>query len=332
MVFVDEVEVTVRGGKGGDGCISFRREKYVPRGGPDGGDGGLGGSVILLPTDHRNTLFRLAGRKLYAAGKGRPGSSRERAGRRSGDLTLEVPVGTQVIDAERGNVLKDLNRAGEEFVVARGGHGGRGNARFATATNRTPTNAEPGQQGEERRVLLRLKLIADVGLVGLPNAGKSTLLATLSHARPRIAEYPFTTLEPCLGIVELDDQTSLVMADIPGLIEGAHLGKGLGDKFLKHVERTRVLVHLVDCSSAAEVEPPQAWQVIRGELEQYSPGLAERPRLLVATKVEDSAAQASAQALQDAAGGTVLRVSAATGSGLRGLLEALAPFAREGKG
>ena len=331
-MFVDEVEVTVRGGRGGEGCVSFRREKYVPRGGPDGGDGGLGGSVILMPTSHRNTLYRLAGRKLYEAGKGQPGSGRNRAGRRAEDLILEVPLGTQVIDAERGNVLKDLNLAGKAFVVARGGHGGRGNARFATATNRTPTQAEPGQQGEERRVLLHLKLIADVGLVGLPNAGKSTLLSTLSHARPRIAGYPFTTLEPCLGIVELDEQTSLVMADIPGLIEGAHLGKGLGDKFLKHVERTRVLVHLVDCSAAAEVEPFRAWQVIRSELEQFSPALAERRRLLVATKVEDHAARASAQVRMDGAGCPVLRVSAATGSGLKGLLEALVPFALEGTG
>jgi GTP-binding protein len=328
-VFVDEVEVEVCGGKGGDGCISFLREKYVPRGGPDGGDGGTGGAVILLPTNHRNTLHRMARRRVYAAGKGQPGSGKECAGRRAEDLVLEVPVGTQVIDAERGNVLKDLDRPGEPFTVARGGHGGRGNARFASATNRTPTHREVGHKGEERRVLLRLKLIADVGLVGLPNAGKSTLLATVSHARPRIADYPFTTLEPSLGIVDLDEQRSLVVADIPGLIEGAHQGKGLGDKFLRHVERTRVLLHLVDCSSAADEEPVQAWRVIRGELQNYSPALAERPYLLVATKVEDDDARGQARTLEDATGTAVYSISAATGFGLKLLLEGLAPFARD---
>ena len=285
--------------------------------------------MVLMPSTHRTTLHRLAGRKAFCAGKGQPGSGRGCAGRRAEDLMLEVPVGTQVIDAERGNVLKDLDRAEVPFVIARGGHGGRGNARFATATNRTPTQAEPGKLGEERRVLLRLKLIADVGLLGLPNAGKSTLLATLSHARPRIADYPFTTLEPCLGIVELDERTSLVMADIPGLIEGAHQGKGLGDKFLRHVERTRVLLHLVDCSTLALEGPSRAFRVIRAELEQYSTALARRPTLVVATKVEDDGAAALASALEAETGCPVHSISAATGFGLDRLLAALVPFSRD---
>ena len=340
-MFVDELEFTVRGGKGGDGCVSFRREKYVPRGGPDGGDGGMGGSVVLVPTVHENTLYHLAGQRLYEAEKGQPGGSADCYGRKGKDLVLRVPVGTVILDAARGNVLKDLSRPDVEFVVARGGRGGRGNARFATATNRTPREAEKGTPGEERDVRLSLKLIADVGLVGLPNAGKSTLLATLSRARPRIADYPFTTLEPHLGIVatggggggggggDADGGSgAFVMADIPGLIEGAHAGKGLGDKFLKHVERTRVLLHLVDCSSGAPEDPAQAWRVVRGELAGYSQSLAERPALTVATKVEDDEARARADALATAIGRPVVRISAATRSGLADLLHALRPFLR----
>jgi GTP-binding protein len=319
-VFVDELELTVRGGKGGDGCVSFRREKYVPRGGPDGGDGGHGGSVVLEPSPHENTLYHLAGRKLYEAQKGQPGGSRDCQGRAGRDLVLRVPLGTVVLDAERGNVLKDL-AVPEPFVVARGGRGGRGNARFATATHRTPREAETGGAGEARRVRLSLKLIADVGLVGLPNAGKSTLLAALSRARPRIADYPFTTLEPSLGIVALRGDRTLVMADIPGLIEGAHAGKGLGDKFLKHIERTRVLLHLVDC--AGEDDPVAGWRVVGAELAGYSAELAKRPRLLVATKVESEAARARAQALAAAAGAPVLAISAVTREGLPALLDAL---------
>ncbi len=325
MQFVDEIEFTVRGGKGGDGCASFRREKYVPKGGPDGGDGGDGGSVVLLPTAHRNTLHHLTGRTVFEAEKGRQGEARERTGRRGEDLVLEVPVGTVVLDAERGNVLKDLSALDEPFVMACGGRGGRGNTRFATATHRTPRKAESGTPGEERRIRLSLKLIADVGLVGLPNAGKSTLLATLSRARPRIADYPFTTLEPCLGIVQVSPDRSFVMADIPGLIEGAHEGKGLGDKFLKHIERTRVLLHLVDCSSAGD-DPAEAYQVVRAELAGYSETLAERPRLLVASKCEDDESRARADALEAAAGCRVWRISAATRSGLAELIGAVAPF------
>ncbi len=322
-MFLDEIEFVVRGGKGGDGCVSFRREKYAPRGGPDGGDGGRGGDVVLRPSVHENTLYHLAGRAEFEAQKGRPGHGSNMTGGSAGDLVLDVPVGTVVLDAERGHVLKDLAQAGDVFVVARGGKGGRGNAAFATSTNRTPREAEPGQIGEERRIRLSLKLIADVGLVGLPNAGKSTLLATLSRARPRIADYPFTTLEPHLGIVPLAETTSFVMADIPGLIEGAHEGRGLGVQFLKHVERTRVLLQLVDCSSTADLEPHDAHDVVLAELRGYSAELARRPLLVVATKVEDDASRARAAELASAIGRPVLSISAATRHGLRELLIAI---------
>jgi len=316
----------VRGGRGGDGCISFRREKYVPKGGPDGGDGGDGGSVILEPTTHRNTLYHLAGRAVFEAGKGQPGTARERTGRKGADVVLEVPVGTVILDAERGNVLKDLRSAGMTFALARGGSGGRGNVRFATATHRVPRKAEQGRLGEKRRVRLSLKLIADVGLVGLPNAGKSTLLSTLSRARPRIADYPFTTLEPCLGIVAGPGDMSFVMADLPGLIEGAHQGKGLGDRFLKHIERTRVLLHLVDC--AAPGDPRRDYDVVRQELEGYSAALVSRPTVLVATKCEDDAARQRAAELGEHAGQRAVPISAATRTGFAELFDALLPFVR----
>jgi len=328
-MFVDEIQFVVRGGKGGDGCVSFRREKYVERGGPDGGDGGDGGAVVLESTVHENTLFHLAGRAVYGAKGGVQGGTRNCAGSKASDLIVKVPVGTMVFDAERGNLLRDMTEPGERFVVARGGTGGRGNARFATATNRVPRQFDSGGEGEERTIRLSLRLIADVGLVGLPNAGKSTLLAALSRARPRIADYPFTTLEPHLGIVPMGaDGGSFVMADIPGLIEGAHDGKGLGDKFLKHVERTRVLLHLVDCSSGADEDPVESWKVIRGELAAYSESLGSRPTLLVATKVEDDAAWERARELTNAAGVPVLAISAATGDGISSLLEAVGPMVR----
>jgi GTP-binding protein len=323
-MFLDEITLTVRGGRGGDGCVSFRREKYAPRGGPDGGDGGDGGAVVLVPTVHENTLYRLSAQRLYAADKGQPGGPRNRAGRDAASLVIEVPVGTVVFDAARGNVLKDLAEPEVPFVVARGGRGGRGNARFASATNRAPRQFERGRPGEERDVRLSLKLIADVGLVGLPNAGKSTLLAALSRARPKVADYPFTTLEPCLGIVQLGAERAFVMADIPGLIEGAHAGKGLGDRFLKHIERTRLLLHMVDCSAGADVAPGDAYRVLRGELAGYSAELAGRPRLLVASKVEDDEARARAEALAAEAGEPVVSISAATRAGLPLLLDRVA--------
>lgn len=318
-MFVDELEISVRAGKGGDGCVSFLRDKRTLRGGPNGGDGGDGGDVVLLPTTHCNTLFHLTGRGVFEAVQGGQGLAQNCGGKDADDLVIEVPVGTVVLDAERGNVLQDLDTPDRPWVVARGGHGGRGNTHFKSATHRTPREAERGKPGEHRRVLLSLKLIADVGLVGLPNAGKSTLLATLTKARPKIAGYPFTTVEPMLGIAAGPDDATFVIADIPGLIEGASEGRGLGDKFLKHIERTRVLLHLVDCGDLPMNEATAAYAIIRNELAHHSARLAARPHLVVATKVEDDAAKERAQALATAIGVPVLPISSATGTGLREL-------------
>ncbi len=322
-MFVDELEISVRAGNGGNGCVSFLRDKNTLRGGPNGGDGGDGGDIVLLPTTHCNTLFHLTGRGEFAAPNGGQGLAKNCGGKDAVDLVIEVPIGTVVLDAERGNVLQDLATPDRPWVLARGGHGGLGNSHFATPTRRTPRIAEPGKPGEQRRVRLSLKLIADVGLIGLPNAGKSTLLATLTKARPKIAGYPFTTLEPMLGIAQGPGEATFVIADIPGLIEGASNGKGLGDKFLKHVERTRLLLHLVDCGDLPLEPAADAWGVLRRELAQHSTELAERPSLVVATKVEDDAGRERARALADSVGGPVMAISSATGEGLRELVFAV---------
>ena len=322
-MFVDELEIHVRAGKGGDGCVCFLRDKKTLRGGPNGGDGGDGGDVVLLPTTHCNTLYHLTGRGTFGAPNGGQGLPQDCGGKDAEDLVIEVPIGTIVLDAERGNVLQDLQTADRPWVLARGGHGGRGNTHFKSSTNRTPRTAERGKEGEARRVLLSLKLIADVGLLGLPNAGKSTLLATVTKARPKIAGYPFTTLEPMLGIAQGPDEGTFVVADIPGLIEGASQGKGLGDKFLKHIERTRLLLHLVDCGDLPLTEPEAAWRVIREELARHSAELAARPSLVVATKVEDDASRSRAEELATAIGQPVMAVSSATGRGLRELVHAV---------
>ncbi|HEB53131.1 MAG TPA: GTPase ObgE [bacterium] len=322
-MFVDELVITVRAGKGGDGCISFLRDKNTIKGGPDGGDGGDGGDVVLLPTTHVNTLYHLSGRGVFAAPNGMQGGPKECFGKSAEDLTIEVPVGTQVLDAERGNLLQDLATPDEPWVVARGGFGGRGNVHFKSAINRTPRKAERGRDGEQRKIRLSLKLIADVGLLGLPNAGKSTLLSTLTKARPKIADYPFTTLEPSLGIAQGPGETTFVIADIPGLIEGASEGRGLGDRFLKHIERTRLLLHLVDCSAVPLDPPEQAFRMLRREIENYSRELAGRPSIVVATKVEDDDCRARAQALATAIREPVLPVSSATGQGLAELRAAV---------
>ncbi|HEX5053552.1 MAG TPA: GTPase ObgE [Planctomycetota bacterium] len=318
-MFVDELEIRVRAGKGGNGCASFLRDKKTLKGGPNGGDGGHGGDVVLLPTTHCNTLYHLTGRGVFQAANGGQGQGSNCSGKGAEDLVIEVPVGTQVLDAERGNVLQDLDTPDRPFVLARGGYGGRGNSRFATSTNRTPRTAEPGTPGEERRVLLSLKLIADVGLLGLPNAGKSTLLATITKARPKIAGYPFTTIEPMLGIAQGPGEATFVVADIPGLIEGASAGRGLGDRFLKHIERTRLLLHLIDCGDLPMAEPEAAYGVLREELSRHSAGLAARPSLVVATKVEDEAGRRRAQALATAIARPVFAISSATGAGLQEL-------------
>ena len=302
-LFVDEVVIHVRGGKGGDGCVSFRREKYIPKGGPDGGDGGHGGSVILVARAGPNTLLDLAGRHHYRAPDGRPGSGSNCAGKRGAHLVVTVPVGTLVYDATTGVLLKDLVQDGQAVRVARGGRGGRGNAYFVTATHQVPREFEPGLPGQERTLRLELKLIADVGFVGLPNAGKSTLLARLTRARPKIADYPFTTKEPQLGIAELPGFRRLVLADLPGLIEGAHEGVGLGDRFLRHIERTRVIVHLVElCPPEGAPPPAEAYRIIRRELEKYSAALAAREEIVVGTKLDLTEAPEALRTLSAALG------------------------------
>ncbi len=285
-MFVDEVEIHVRAGDGGRGCVSFRREKFVPRGGPNGGDGGRGGSVILEADEGLGTLLDFRYRRHYAAPRGGHGEGSDRHGANGGDLVLRVPVGTTVRERDTGLLLGDLTADGERLEIARGGRGGRGNARFATSTHRAPRHAEPGEPGEERGLRLELRLLADVGVVGFPNAGKSTLVARLSAARPKIADYPFTTLVPTLGLVRLDAERSFVIADVPGLIPGASEGKGLGLRFLRHLERTRVLVHLLDLDPATGRDPVEDWRTIQAELRAYSPELAARPQLVAANKID----------------------------------------------
>jgi GTPase len=317
-MFVDQARIHVIAGKGGAGAISFRREKYVPKGGPDGGDGGRGGSVVLEVNPHVRTLLDCREQPRYRAESGRPGSGNNRTGRDGTDLVVHVPPGTVVKDTVTDEVLADLTTAGERLVAARGGRGGRGNTRFATATHQAPRRADPGEGGEERELMLELRLIADVGLVGLPNAGKSTLLSRITRARPRIAAYPFTTLEPNLGIVALDDERTFVVADLPGLIEGAHLGKGLGLQFLRHVSRTRVLAYLVDVGSA---DARQDLAVLEREVALYSAELAARPRIVVLTKADVLAPEARGGAAAAAGLPEARLVSAHAGHGMAELLE-----------
>src|SRR5690242_18901240 len=285
-MFIDEVRIYVKAGDGGNGCLAFRREKYVPRGGPSGGDGGRGGDVYLVANEHVNTLLHLRYNPEHKGQRGRHGEGSNRTGHEGESVEVQVPVGTVVWDDASGDRLFDFTEPGQRFLAAKGGRGGKGNARFATATHQAPTEHEPGKPGEERRLRLELKLLADVGLVGFPNAGKSTLISRISAARPKIADYPFTTLEPQLGVVKLDDFTSFVVADIPGLIEGAHLGHGLGMQFLRHIERTKLLVHLVDVSEASGRDPVQDFDTVMRELESFSPELVRKPMLVVASKID----------------------------------------------
>ncbi len=321
MRFVDEVELILASGKGGPGCVSFRREKFVPLGGPDGGDGGDGGDVVLVADPRMGTLLDLRHRKVMRAENGRPGMGSNCTGRRGRDLELRLPVGTVVRDAETGEVLADLVEPGQRVVLLKGGKGGKGNARFASARNRAPRHAQPGMPGRERRVRLELKLLADVGLIGFPNAGKSTLISRISAARPKIAEYPFTTLVPNLGVVRWAGDRTFVVADIPGLIEGAHRGAGLGIRFLKHVERTKLLLHLVDPSDGRD--PLGKYDAIRRELEAFNPDLAARPERVVVTKIDITEVR---QNLPDIVrrfqerGLEVWPVSAVTGEGLEALV------------
>lgn len=320
MRFRDEIVIHVRGGRGGDGAVAFRRAKYEPRGGPDGGDGGRGGGVWLCVDENLNTLDGLAARPVYQAQDGAPGGPKSRTGRKGKDLTLRVPAGTVVFDLQTGARLADLDRPGEKVLVARGGSGGRGNRRFATPTRQTPRCAEKGEPGGERRLRLELKMIADVGLLGLPNAGKSTLLAALSRARPRIAAYPFTTLTPYLGVVGDDPADAFVLADLPGLIEGASRGAGLGGRFLRHIERTRIVLHVVDVSGDAPVPPAEAYRIVREEIRAYGPALREKPEIVVANKIDLPGSPSNVRSLSRACGSRVLRVSAREGRGLRNLV------------
>jgi GTP-binding protein len=323
-MFVDEAKIVVRGGDGGNGCVSFRREKYVPRGGPDGGDGGHGGSVVLVADPSVSTLLAFRFHRQFQAERGRHGEGSNRTGRSGEDLEVRVPVGTVVYDDERVELLDDLCEPHRRFVAAAGGRGGRGNARFVSSVRQAPTRHDPGTPGDARSLRLELKLLADVGLVGLPNAGKSTLISRISAARPKIADYPFTTLEPHLGVVDRG-QRSFVVADIPGLIEGAHEGAGLGTRFLRHVERCTVLLHLVDPTTESS-DPVEDVAVVLHELRSYRPELATRPRILVATKadaVQDPRSLAALEQLARADGIELHVVSAVVGRGIEDLLRSV---------
>jgi GTP-binding protein len=323
-MFIDEVEIQVEAGKGGDGCVSFRREKYIPRGGPDGGDGGDGGSVILVAEEGVDSLAPLTHRSQWSAAAGQQGGSANCHGRSSEDLVIRVPPGTIIFDAKRGHVLKDLSVAGDRVVVAQGGKGGKGNVRFKSSINRAPRQSTPGDPGEARRLRLELKVIADVGLVGKPNAGKSTLLSRLSRARPEIAAYPFTTKYPNLGRVQIDFDRSFAMADIPGLIEGASEGVGLGHEFLRHIERAGILVHLVEPEPTDGTEPLANYRTIRTELEQYNAELGNRPEIVVVTKADLPNSRDVQQRLAEMTGREVLLISAVTGQGLNELVGRIA--------
>ncbi len=326
MQFIDECTIDVRAGNGGDGKVAFRREPNVPRGGPSGGDGGNGGSIVLVADEQLSTLLDLRYQKTYKAKHGEPGFDRDKYGASAPDVNVRVPVGTVVYDADSGEQLADLSAAGQRFVAAQGGKGGRGNIHFATSTYQAPTKAEPGEPGQERRLRLELKLLADAGLLGYPNVGKSTFISAVSRARPKIADYPFTTLVPNLGVVGLPGGRSFVLADIPGLIEGASEGHGLGTRFLRHVERTRVLLHLIELSAEPGRDPLHDYDVINRELERYSPELAARPQVVALSKMDLTETREAYPTWRDAfaaRGVTLHAVSAATGEGARELLEAL---------
>ncbi|MFC1944423.1 GTPase ObgE [Chloroflexota bacterium] len=315
-MLIDRAEMYVEGGSGGNGVVSFRREKYVPLGGPDGGDGGDGGSVYLVADRQRATLRHFRNRSLFRAGRGENGRGKKMTGKNGEDIVLSVPVGT-IASGEGGELVADLVEQGQRVLVAAGGRGGRGNARFATSTDQAPRRAETGSPGEARRLVLDLKLLADAGIVGVPNAGKSTLLSTVSGARPKVADYPFTTIDPFLGLVETG-YSSFVLADIPGLIEGAHSGTGLGDRFLRHVERTRVLIHLLDGNSE---DPIADMNTVNRELRLFSPGLAQKPQVVVLNKIDLPQVQGRISELSGRLGPGVFLISAATGEGVRGLMD-----------
>jgi GTPase len=326
-MFIDRAKIHVQGGDGGNGVTAFRREKFVPRGGPSGGDGGRGGDVILVAYASLNTLLHLRYNPTHTAQRGLHGEGSNRSGRNGEDLIVRVPVGTQIFNATSGELLHDLSHDGDRWLAARGGRGGFGNAHFTTSTNRAPRYHQSGGQGEELDLQLELKLLADVGLVGFPNAGKSTFISTVSAARPKIADYPFTTLEPHLGVVDLGDFRTFVIADIPGLIEGAHTGAGLGDRFLRHIERTKLLLHLVDVSSASGRDAVSDYETVNRELASYNQDLATRPQFVVATKIDALDDPQRLASLKERAGAdnkSFFAISSATGAGVQQLINAVA--------
>lgn len=322
MKFIDEAIITVRSGDGGNGCLSFRREKYVPLGGPDGGDGGKGGDVTLVSSQDRRTLYPFRFKHEFTAQRGGGGEGRQRTGKSGSDLVIEVPPGTIVRDAETGDIIKDFCLPGESFIIARGGRGGKGNTHFKSSTHRTPRFAQPGEAGEVKQLKLELKLLADVGIIGFPNAGKSTLISVISAARPKIADYPFTTLVPNLGVVKAGDREPFVVADIPGLIAGAHTGAGLGIHFLRHIERTRMLVHLIDASAIDPEKPLEAYDAINNELSSYSPDLARKPQIIALNKLDLPGTEERARAFKAALKkrSKLYLISAATVKGVDQLL------------
>ncbi len=327
-MFIDEVKIYVKAGDGGNGCMAFRREKFVPRGGPSGGDGGRGGDVVMVASPHHNTLLHFRFNPEHKAERGAHGEGSQRTGKEGKSIKLPVPVGTVVYDFETGETLHDFSFLGDTFTIAKGGRGGRGNQHFATPTHQAPTEHEQGFAGEERRLRLELKLLADVGLVGFPNAGKSTLISRLSAARPKIADYPFTTLEPNLGVVRLneEDPRTLVIADIPGIIEGAHEGKGLGLRFLKHIERTKLLLHLVDVSEGSHRDPVEDFRAILAELATFSEDMLTKPMIVVATKLDaaqDSERLESLRKEAESRNMEFFTISSVTGQGLNELKYAL---------
>ncbi len=338
-MFVDEVDIHVAAGHGGSGALSFRREKFIPRGGPDGGNGGQGGSVYLVADPHRNTLVHFRFTPEFKAQRGGQGEGSMRSGRHGDDLDIHVPVGTLVfahdpLEPESAEVIADMTAPGQRVLVAKGGRGGLGNAHFATSTNRSPRKHQPGEEGEERHLRLQLKLLADVGLVGFPNAGKSTLISVISAAKPKIADYPFTTLTPNLGVVTMSDERAFVVADVPGLIEGAHEGHGLGHQFLRHIERTKVLIHLVDVSGASGRDPVEDFDVLSRELELYNRTLLAKPQLVVANKIDAVDDPTRVERLEQHArmlGFPFFKVSAVTGEGVPALLEAAWPHIAEAR-
>ncbi len=327
-MFIDRATIFVKGGDGGSGCCSFRREKYEPKGGPDGGHGGKGGSISIRALADANSLADIINRKHVRADGGRPGSGAQKTGRDGKDIVIHVPPGTIIYDRDRGNILRDLTEAGDEVIVAKGGRGGRGNKSFATPTNRTPREYEPGEPGEEHWLTLELKVIADAGLIGLPNAGKSTLLSRLSQAHPEIADYPFTTKHPNLGVVQSGGERVFVLADLPGLIEGAHAGVGLGHEFLRHVERTRVLVHLVEPLPLDGSDPLQNYRMVRRELELYRKELGDRPEVIAVSKSEITDTDDVRSRMSKELDREVLGISAVTGQGLAQLVRRVSELLR----